>query len=137
MAPRCVAPDIRGVKVAALFTKFDPRVFLDAGRGGSNAAPRGATLATLAALAGGPLNAENQPAKDAVVTNPLSVRNPLTGVWAAKVAKPAKDRERTSTDDRTDWSAEDWRARFDERAGFFEHDGGLTRVQAERQAFEC
>ena len=34
------------------------------------------------------------------------------------------------------WSAEDWRARFDERAGFLEHDGGLFRVEAEVQAFE-
>ena len=35
------------------------------------------------------------------------------------------------------WTAEDWRARFDERAGFLEHDGGLGRVDAETQAFEC
>jgi hypothetical protein len=35
------------------------------------------------------------------------------------------------------WTAEDWRARFDERAGFLEHDGVLTRVEAEAQAFEC
>jgi hypothetical protein len=35
------------------------------------------------------------------------------------------------------WTAEDWRARFDERAGFLEHDGGLLRVEAEVQAFEC
>jgi len=34
------------------------------------------------------------------------------------------------------WTAEDWRARFDERAGFLEHDGGLLRVEAEVQAFE-
>ena len=33
-------------------------------------------------------------------------------------------------------TAEDWRARFDERAGFLEHDGGLLRAQAEVQAFE-
>jgi hypothetical protein len=33
-------------------------------------------------------------------------------------------------------TAEDWRARFDERAGFLEHDDGLLRVQAEVQAFE-
>ena len=33
-------------------------------------------------------------------------------------------------------TAEDWRARFDERAGFLEHDGGLFRVEAEVQAFE-
>ena len=34
------------------------------------------------------------------------------------------------------WTAEDWRACFDERAGFLEHDGGLLRVAAEVQAFE-
>jgi hypothetical protein len=32
------------------------------------------------------------------------------------------------------WTAEDWRARFDERAGL--HDGGLLRVEAKVQAFE-
>ena len=37
---------------------------------------------------------------------------------------------------RGDWTADDWRARFDERAGFLEYDGGLLRVQAEVQAFE-
>ncbi len=36
-----------------------------------------------------------------------------------------------------DWTAEDWRAHFDERAGVAEHGGGLARVKAERQAFEC
>jgi hypothetical protein len=35
------------------------------------------------------------------------------------------------------WTAEDWRARFDERAGFLEHDGGLLRLEAEVQAFDC
>jgi hypothetical protein len=34
------------------------------------------------------------------------------------------------------WTAEDWRARFDERAGFLEHDCGLLPVEAEVQAFE-
>ena len=32
---------------------------------------------------------------------------------------------------------ENWRAFFDERAGIAEHDGGLTRTDAEQQAFEC
>src|SRR6516164_8160369 len=41
---------------------------------------------------------------------------------------------RSSQDGRT---AEDWQARFDERAGFLEHDDGLSRVEAEVQAFEC
>jgi hypothetical protein len=34
------------------------------------------------------------------------------------------------------WTAEDWQARFDERAGFLEHDGGLLRAKAEFQAFD-
>ena len=33
--------------------------------------------------------------------------------------------------------AEDWLAFFDERAAISEHDGGLERADAERQAFEC
>ena len=35
------------------------------------------------------------------------------------------------------WDAEDWHAFLDERAGIAEHDGGLKRADAERQAFEC
>ena len=35
------------------------------------------------------------------------------------------------------WGAEDWQAHFDERAGIAEHDGGLSRADAERQAYEC
>ena len=35
------------------------------------------------------------------------------------------------------WTAEDWQARFDERAGFLEHDDGLSRAEAEVQSFEC
>ena len=35
------------------------------------------------------------------------------------------------------WSAEDWRAFFDERAGIAEFDGGLPRDQAEARAFAC
>ena len=33
------------------------------------------------------------------------------------------------------WSAEDWRAFFDERAGIAEFDGGLSRAEAEVSAF--
>jgi hypothetical protein len=33
------------------------------------------------------------------------------------------------------WSAEDWGALFDERAGAAEHEGGLPRAQAEARAF--
>jgi hypothetical protein len=36
---------------------------------------------------------------------------------------------------RDGWSAEDWQAFFDERAGIAEFDGGLPRPQAEAQAF--
>ena len=35
------------------------------------------------------------------------------------------------------WSAEDWQAFFDERAGIAEHDGGMSRNEAEAQALEC
>lgn len=35
------------------------------------------------------------------------------------------------------WSAEDWQAHFNERAGIAEFDGGLPRLEAEAYAFEC
>ena len=35
------------------------------------------------------------------------------------------------------WSAEDWQAFFDERAGIAEFDGGLPRLKAEARAFAC
>jgi hypothetical protein len=35
------------------------------------------------------------------------------------------------------WSAFDWLAYFDERAGIAEHNGGLSREQAETRAFTC
>ncbi len=35
------------------------------------------------------------------------------------------------------WVAEDWRAFFEERAGIAEFDGGLSRADAEKRAFEC
>jgi hypothetical protein len=38
--------------------------------------------------------------------------------------------------DRTAWTAEDWRADFAERADFLEHNKGLLRERAERQALE-
>src|SRR4029453_17284667 len=34
------------------------------------------------------------------------------------------------------WSAEDWQAFFDERAGIAEYDGGRSRQEAEALAFE-
>jgi hypothetical protein len=36
-----------------------------------------------------------------------------------------------------EWTCEDWRAFFDERAGIAEFDAELPRPQAEAQAFEC
>ncbi len=39
--------------------------------------------------------------------------------------------------DADDWSAEDWQAFFEERAGIAEFDGGQTRADAEAIAFEC
>jgi hypothetical protein len=36
---------------------------------------------------------------------------------------------------RDGWSADDWQAFFDERAGIAEFDGGLSRAEAEAQAF--
>jgi hypothetical protein len=36
---------------------------------------------------------------------------------------------------RDGWSADDWQAFFDERAGITEFDGGLPRAEAEAQAF--
>ncbi len=38
---------------------------------------------------------------------------------------------------RDGWSAEDWQGFFDERAGIAEHDGDLTRAEAEKEAFEA
>ena len=38
---------------------------------------------------------------------------------------------------RSTWDADDWQAFFHERAGIAEHDGGLSRAGAERQAHEC
>jgi hypothetical protein len=39
--------------------------------------------------------------------------------------------------DSSAWDAADWREYFDERAGIAEYDTGLTRAEAEKQAFEC
>ena len=36
-----------------------------------------------------------------------------------------------------DWSATDWRAFYDERAGIAEHLGEVSRAEAETRAFEC
>jgi len=39
--------------------------------------------------------------------------------------------------DNTGWTAEDWRAYFDERAGVAEYDVGLPRPEAEERAYAC
>jgi hypothetical protein len=39
--------------------------------------------------------------------------------------------------DDDEWTAEDWKALCDERAGIVEFDGGLSRPEAEARAFEC
>jgi hypothetical protein len=38
---------------------------------------------------------------------------------------------------RDGWSADDWQAFFDERAGFMEYDGRLSRAEAEARALAC
>ena len=108
------------------------------------------TLDGLGALGAPTADPQNQPERDAVVANDLPGENPRTGECGAKAAKPPKDGQHQPTAGRVfprwaslcgtcsaDWDAEDWRARFDERAGFLEHDGGLLRVEAEVQAFDC
>src|SRR5262245_21721450 len=146
MASQCLALSTRGVTVPALFTKFDPQAFLEnEKRQGAPAkvakaakpdAERIGTLATLAALAGGRPNSQNHAATTNVIGKGIPSRNPEPGVQAAKPTNPAKFVPFDPANGRADWTAEDWRARFDARAGFLEHDGGLLRVQAEVQAFE-
>lgn len=46
------------------------------------------------------------------------------------------DEVRTETPESA-WTAEDWRAFFDERAGILEYDHDLSRHAAARRAFEC
>jgi hypothetical protein len=96
-------------------------------------------LGGLGALGAPTADSQNQPGRDAVITaitDGLPARNMQARVPAAKPAKPAKDGQQCASGDRADWGPEDWRAHFDERAGFLEHDCGLLRVQAEVQAFE-
>jgi len=107
------------------------------------------TLDGLGALGAPTADPQNQPERDAVVANDLTGEKPRTGECGAKAAKPPKDGQHQPIAGRVfprwaslcgtcsaDWDAEDWRARFDERAGFLEHDGGWSRLEAEVQAFE-
>ncbi len=36
-----------------------------------------------------------------------------------------------------EWDADDWRGFFEERASIAEHDGGVSRAEAEARAFDC
>ena len=62
------------------------------------------------------------------------VTSPVTGRPGRGRASVAR---RLQSSRQHDWDASDWRALFDERAGIAEHDGGLSRVEAEEQAFEA
>ena len=56
-----------------------------------------------------------------------------TGTVGQAVTSPTSpDSERPG-----EWDAADWRAFIEERAGIAEYNGGLSRADAERQAFEC
>jgi hypothetical protein len=97
------------------------------------------TLDGLGTLGAPTADPQNQPERDAIITaitDGPPARNMQARVPAAKPAKPAKDGQQCASGDRADWGPEDWRARFDERAGFLEHDGGWSRLEAEVQAFE-
>jgi hypothetical protein len=68
-------------------------------------------------------------ALDADAAPPVAVLNLLSRYKAGVVALL-----RTASDD---WSGEDWRTFFDERAGIAQFDGGLPRESAEARAFAC
>ena len=53
-----------------------------------------------------------------------------TGTVGQVVTSPASSESERAGE----WNTEDWQAYFDERAGIAEHDGGLSRADAERQA---
>jgi hypothetical protein len=106
------------------------------------------TLDGLGALAASCSELENEAVTPYIVTEDGAGKNQRAPEYGAKAAKAAKDQlnsflseasgalQTCATGNRATWSAEDWRAHFDERAGFLEHDGGLSRVDAEVQAFE-
>lgn len=105
------------------------------------------TLDGLAALAASRPEFADQSVRDSVVANDRATKNSMVREYGAKPAKPAKDGQQIGlwlgellnagpASHPANWHAEDWRARFDERAGFLEHDGGWSRLEAEVQAFE-
>jgi hypothetical protein len=105
------------------------------------------TLDGLATLAASCPELADKPVRGSVVANDRATKNSMVREYGAKPAKPAKEGQQIGlslgalpnagqASHSANWHAEDWRARFDERAGFLEYDGGLLRVQAEVQAFE-
>jgi hypothetical protein len=68
-------------------------------------------------------------ALEASVPPPIAVIDLLSRHKAdvVRMLRPAND----------GWSTEDWQVFFDERAGIAEFDGGLSRTEAEAQAFAC
>jgi hypothetical protein len=66
---------------------------------------------------------------EASASPPPAVIDRLTGHKTEIVAmlRPRRD----------GWSADDWQAFFDERAGFMEYDGRLSRAEAEARALAC
>jgi hypothetical protein len=105
------------------------------------------SLDGLGALAASYPGFQIEPVRDSVVAHDGAGKNPRRRAQGAKAAKPAKDQislllaasSDAGQDRRADWDAEDCQARFDERAGFLEHDGGLVRrAEAEAaRAFAC
>jgi len=105
------------------------------------------TLDGLAALAAPCPEFADQSVRHSVVANDRATKNSMVREYGAKPAKPAKEGQqiglslgalpRAGQAGRSAaWHAEDWRARFDERAGFLEHDDGWSRLEAEVRAFE-
>jgi hypothetical protein len=127
--------------VAALFTKFDPRAFLDGERNASAAAAgEEPTLATLAGLAGRKTHSEKSE-KDTVFITDVpgpNARAEAPAAKAAKAAKPAKIEPlfELLPPANGGWIAEDWRTRFAERASAAEHHRGILHAEAALWAFE-
>jgi hypothetical protein len=125
--------------VAALFTKFDPRAFLDGGRNASAAAAgEKPSLATLAGLAGREAHSEKPGGHTLFITGALDTNARSEGA-TAKAAKLAKTETvfELLQPGNDGWTAEDWRARFAERAAAAEFRRGLSPAEAELWAFEA
>ena len=116
--------------MTALFTKFDPRAFLQRNRNPTSTAGT-PTLAALAGLAGCEAHSEKRE-KQGLSTNGLPGTNALPDCGTAKAAKLAKVRQIEPL-----LVGHDWRSRFDQRTAIAEHDRGFSRAEAERWAFEC